>query len=63
MKQVFVSEHLVEFERCKDRLEQAGIRWTIKNQRASSLAWTVPFAKVFPENGGSTIRITIGRAN
>ena len=49
MKQVFVSQHLVEVEMRKERLEQAGIRCMIKNQRASSLAGEIPFAEVFPE--------------
>ena len=49
MKQVFVSQDLIEVEMYKERLEQAGIRCTIKNQRASGLAGEIPFAEVFPE--------------
>lgn len=49
MKKVFVSQNLVEIEVLKERLEQAGIPCTIKNQRSSSLAGEVPFAEVFPE--------------
>ncbi|MDH5642210.1 MAG: DUF2007 domain-containing protein, partial [Nitrospira sp.] len=49
MKQVFVSQHLVEAEMRKEQLEQAGIRCTIKNQRASGLAGEIPFVEVFPE--------------
>ncbi|MDH5667451.1 MAG: DUF2007 domain-containing protein [Nitrospira sp.] len=49
MKQVFVSQHLVEAEMRKEQLEQAGIRCMIKNQRASGLAGEIPFAEVFPE--------------
>lgn len=33
----------------KERLEQAGIRCMIKNQRSSSLAGEIPFTEVFPE--------------
>lgn len=49
MKKVLVSQNLVEIEVLKERLEQAGIPCTIKNQRSSSLAGEVPFAEVFPE--------------
>ena len=49
MKQVFVSQHLVEAEMRKEQLEQAGIRCMIKNQRASGLAGEIPFVEVFPE--------------
>ena len=33
----------------KERLEQAGIRCMIKNQRSSSLAGEIPFTEVFPK--------------
>ena len=49
MKQVFVSQNLFEVEMRKDRLEQAGIRCMIKNQRSSGLAGENPFTEVFPE--------------
>jgi hypothetical protein len=49
MKQVFVSQHLFEVEMRKERLEQAGIPCTIKNQRSSSLAGEIPFTEIFPE--------------
>ncbi len=49
MKQIFVSQHLVEAEMRKEQLEQAGIRCMIKNQRTSGLAGEIPFAEVFPE--------------
>jgi hypothetical protein len=49
MKKVFVSQNLVEVEMRKERLEQAGIRCMIKNQRSSGLAGEVPFTEVFPE--------------
>ncbi len=49
MKKVFVSHHLFEVEMCKERLEQAEIPCTIKNQRSSSLAGEIPFTEVFPE--------------
>ena len=49
MKQVFVSQSLIEVEMRKEWLEQAGIRCTIKNQRASGLAGEIPFTETFPE--------------
>jgi hypothetical protein len=49
MKKVFVSQNLVEVEMRKERLEQAGIRCTIKNQRSSGLAGEIPFVETFPE--------------
>ena len=49
MKQVFVSQHLFEVEMRKERLEQAGIPCTIKNQRSSGLAGEIPFTEIFPE--------------
>lgn len=49
MKKIFVSQNLIEVEMRKDRLEEAGIRCTIKNQRASGLAGEIPFTEVFPE--------------
>ena len=49
MKRVFVSQHLFEVEMRKERLEQAGISCTIKNQRSSGLAGEIPFTEVFPE--------------
>ena len=49
MEQVFVSQNLFEVEVRKERLEEAGIRCTIKNQRSSSLAGEIPFTEVFPE--------------
>lgn len=49
MKKVFVSQNLIEVEMRKERLEQAGIRCMIKNQRSSSLAGEIPFTEVFPE--------------
>jgi len=49
MKQVFVSQHLFEVEMRKERLEQAGILCTIKNQRSSGLAGEIPFIETFPE--------------
>jgi len=49
MKQVFVSQNLFEVEMRKERLEEAGIRCTIKNQRSSGLAGEIPFTEVFPE--------------
>ena len=49
MKQVFVSQHVVEAEMHQEQLEQAGIRCMIKNQRASGLAGEIPFVEVFPE--------------
>ena len=49
MKQVFVSQHLFEVEMRKERLEQAGIRCLIKNQRSSGLAGEIPFTETFPE--------------
>lgn len=49
MKKVFVSQNLIEVEMRKERLEQAGIRCMIKNQRLSGLAGEIPFADIFPE--------------
>ena len=49
MRKVFVSQNLIEVEMRKDRLEQAGIRCMIKNQRLSGLAGEIPFAEIFPE--------------
>lgn len=49
MKQIFVSQNLIEVEMRKDRLEEAGIRCLVKNQLASSLAGEIPFIEVFPE--------------
>ncbi len=49
MKKVFVSQNLFEVEMRKERLEQAGIPCTIKNQRSSGLAGEIPFTEVFPE--------------
>jgi rubrerythrin len=49
MKKVFVSQSLIEVEMRKERLEQAGIRCMIKNQRSSGLAGEIPFTEVFPE--------------
>lgn len=49
MKKLFVSQNLIEVEMRKERLEQAGIRCMIKNQRSSSLAGEIPFTEVFPE--------------
>ena len=49
MKKVFVSQNLFEVEMRKKRLEEAGIRCTIKNQRSSGLAGEIPFTEVFPE--------------
>jgi Putative prokaryotic signal transducing protein len=49
MKQVFVSQDLIEVEMRKERLEQAGIQCMIKNQRSSSLAGEIPFVEIFPE--------------
>ena len=49
MKKVFVSQNLIEVEMRKERLEQAGIRCMIKNQRSSGLAGEIPFTEVFPE--------------
>jgi len=49
MKQVFVSQNLVEVESFREILTQDGIDCTIKNERGSSLAGEVPFAEVFPE--------------
>lgn len=49
MRQVFVSQDLVEVEMLKECLERAGIPCTIKNQQTSSFAGGIPFAEVFPE--------------
>jgi hypothetical protein len=49
MKKIFVSQHLIEVEMRKERLEEAGIPCTIKNQRSSGLAGEIPFTEVFPE--------------
>jgi hypothetical protein len=49
MKEVFVSQNLIEVEVRKERLEQAGIRCVIKNQRSSGLAEEIPFVEIFPE--------------
>ncbi len=49
MKKVFVSQNLIEVEMRKERLDQAGIRCMLKNQRSSSLAGEIPFTEVFPE--------------
>lgn len=49
MRQIFVSQLLVEVESLKDILDQADIPCTIKNQQSSMLAGEVPFAEVFPE--------------
>lgn len=49
MKKVFVSQNLIEVEMHKERLEQAGIRCMIKNQRSSGLAGEIPFVEIFPE--------------
>ena len=49
MKQVFVSQNLIEVEMRKEQLEQAGIRCMIKNQRSSGLAGEIPFVEIFPE--------------
>ena len=49
MKQVFVSQSLIEVEMRQEWLEQAGILCTIKNQRISSLAGEIPFTETFPE--------------
>ena len=49
MRQVFVSQNLIEVESFEDILTQDGIPCTIKNKRGTSLAGEVPFAEVFPE--------------
>jgi hypothetical protein len=49
VKQVFVSQNLIEVEMRKEQLEQAGIRCIIKNQRSSGLAGEIPFVEIFPE--------------
>lgn len=49
MKKIFVSQNLFEVEMRKERLEEAGIPCTIKNQRSSGLAGEIPFTEVFPE--------------
>ncbi len=49
MKQVYISQNLFEAEMRKERLEQAGIACTIKNQRSSGLAGEIPFTETFPE--------------
>lgn len=49
MKKIFVSQNLFEVEMRKERLEEAGIPCTIKNQRSSGLAVEIPFTEVFPE--------------
>ena len=49
MKQLFVSQILVEVESLKELLDKAGIPCTIRNQQGSSLAGVVPFVEVFPE--------------
>ena len=49
MKKLFVSQNLLEVEMRKERLEEAGIPCTIKNQRSSGLAGEIPFTEVFPE--------------
>lgn len=49
MKQVFVSQNLIEVEMRKEQLEQAGIQCMIKNQRSSGLAGEIPFVEIFPE--------------
>lgn len=49
MRKVFVSQNLIDVEMRKERLEQAGIRCMIKNQRLSGLAGEIPFAEIFPE--------------
>ncbi|MBK9308021.1 MAG: DUF2007 domain-containing protein [Nitrospira sp.] len=49
MRTVFVSQNLIDVEMRKERLEQAGIRCMIKNQRLSGLAGEIPFAEIFPE--------------
>ena len=49
MKMIFVSQNLFEVEMRKERLEEAAIPCTIKNQRSSGLAGEIPFTEVFPE--------------
>jgi hypothetical protein len=49
VKQVFVSQNLIEVEMRKEWLAQANIPCTIKNQRSSGLAGEIPFTEVFPE--------------
>jgi len=49
IKQLFVSQSLVEVESLKELLGEAGILCTIKNQQTSTFAGAVPFAEVFPE--------------
>jgi rubrerythrin len=49
MKKIFVSQNLFEVEMRKERLEEADIPCTIKNQRSSGLAGEIPFTEVFPE--------------
>jgi rubrerythrin len=49
VKQVFVSQNLIEVEMRKEWLAQADIPCTIKNQRSAGLAGEIPFTEVFPE--------------
>ena len=49
MKQLFVSNTLIDVELRKELLDQAGIPSLIKNQQTTMLAGEVPFAEVFPE--------------
>ena len=49
MKQLVVSQSLVEVESLKELLSTGDIHCTIRNQQGSSLAGEVPFVEVFPE--------------
>lgn len=49
MKQVYVSQNLIDVETRKELLDQAHIPATIKNQRSAMLGGEVPFVEVFPE--------------
>jgi hypothetical protein len=49
MKQLYVSQNLIDVESRKELLDQAQIPATIKNHRSAMLGGEVPFVEVFPE--------------
>ncbi|MDT3779767.1 DUF2007 domain-containing protein [Nitrospira sp. MA-1] len=49
MKNLYVSQSLIDVESRKELLDQAQIPSTIKNQRSAMLGGEVPFVEVFPE--------------
>jgi hypothetical protein len=49
MKNLYVSQSLIDVESRKELLDQAEIPCTIKNQRSAMLGGEIPFVEVFPE--------------